>query len=112
MFLRDCELTLKSEAGHRTRRGIYIRQLRYPNALFIVNRARQILNTDGPRLPICWLRYSRQRELALGKYVFAWLGLEKLAGDADIEKAIGAYYLRAPSTVESPSMIFLIQPLN
>jgi hypothetical protein len=90
MLLRDCELTLKSEAGNRTRRGVYVRQLRYPNALFadeeVLNAAQQILNTDGPRLPLCWLRYSHQRELALEKYVFAWLGLEELAGDADIEK--------------------------
>ncbi len=83
MLLRDCELTLKSEAGNRTRRGIYVRQLRYPNALFvldaeIINRGQHILNTDGPKLPLCWLRYSHQRELALEKYVFAWLGLGKL----------------------------------
>ena len=88
-LLGECEITLKKETGMRKRRGIYVGQRAVPRSMALSDEALQqaervLSNHDGPTLPLCWFRYSHQRDLTLEKFVFAWLGFEELAGDTDI----------------------------
>jgi hypothetical protein len=87
-LLAECELALKSESGNQERKGIYVGRSRSSRPIPLLEEAVQmgaaILAADGPKLPLCWLRYSHQRELSLERFVFAWLAFEELAGDADL----------------------------
>lgn len=88
MLLGLCELIFRSERGADIRRGVHTKERRFPLSVRLDQReldfAQSIFDSAGPKLPLCWLRYSRQRELTLERFVFSWLGFEELAGDADI----------------------------
>lgn len=88
-LLRECELILKREPGSSTRRGRYVGQRTAPNLLNMTEGSRELsqrlLNAQPrPELPMLWCRYAEHRQLILDRFVFAWLALEELAGDADI----------------------------
>jgi hypothetical protein len=51
----------------------------------MIKTAEHIFAGNGPKLPLCWLRQGRQRELILERFVFSWLGFEELAGEAQVE---------------------------
>ncbi len=89
LLLGSCELTLKNERGSRNRRANFIGERRVPTPTRLTLRslqdAQRVLDSpDRPKLPLCWLRYCHHRQFPLERFVFSWLALEELAGDADI----------------------------
>ena len=89
LLLGICELVLRAEIGSDVRRGVFTKERRMPADVRLgqdsVDFAQAIFDSDGPKLPLCWLRFSNQRELTLERFVFSCLGFEELAGDTDIE---------------------------
>jgi hypothetical protein len=87
-LLVECELILKDETGKRPRRAVYVGHRKTPSKIKLnegaVSEAIRILETEGPKLSICWHRYALHRQLSLDQFVFHWLAFEGLAGDADI----------------------------
>ena len=89
LLLGECELLLKDETGSSKRKGRYVGQNAPQEGVKLeetaIKAAQSICDCDrGPILPLCWLRYSNQRQLTLEKFLFAWLAFEELAGDTDI----------------------------
>src|SRR4029077_21038926 len=89
MLLRDCELVLKAEAGQNKRRALYVGHRHVPSLVPLesveIEEAKKILATgEDLRLPLCWHRYSLDRQLAHEQFVFNWLAFEALAGDTDV----------------------------
>jgi hypothetical protein len=89
LLLGECELVLKDETGSAVRKGKYVGQNAPPEQIKLeetaIKAAQSICDWNGGSiLPLCWLRYSNQRQLTLEKFLFAWLAFEELAGDTDI----------------------------
>jgi len=88
LLLVECELILKDEQGRKARRVIYVGHKASPTEIALtdeaVAEAAKVLQVEALRLPVCWHRYALYRQLALDQFIFNWLSLEALAGDADI----------------------------
>lgn len=89
LLLGECELVLKDEAGSATRRAVYVGHKKTPTPVELTENAlaeteRILESAQGPRIALCWQRYALHRQLALDSFVFQWLALEALAGDADV----------------------------
>lgn len=89
LLLLDCELVLKDESGHKTRKAIFVAHVRHPAQVTLsaeaVAEVKALLQQGEPvRIALCWHRYGLHRRLALDKFVFNWLAFEALAGDAQV----------------------------
>jgi hypothetical protein len=88
LLLVECELILKDEHGSVSRRAIYVGHKASPTKIALtdeaVAEAAKVLNVESLKLPVCWHRYALHRQLTLDRFIFNWLSLEALAGDADI----------------------------
>jgi len=88
LLLVECELILKDEHGNVPRRAIYVGRKASPTKIALTDEALaeagKVLQIESLKLPICWHRYALHRQLTLDQFIFNWLSLEALAGDADI----------------------------
>ena len=88
LLLVECELILKDEHGNATRRAIYVGHKASPTKIALTDEAAaeaaKVLQVEPLKLPVCWHRYALYRQLTLDQFIFNWLSLEALAGDADI----------------------------
>jgi len=88
LLLVECELILKDEHGNVTRRAIYVGHKASPTKVALtdgaVTEAAKVLQLESLQLPVCWHRYALYRQLTLDQFIFNWLSLEALAGNADI----------------------------
>lgn len=88
LLLIECELILKDENGNAARHAIYVGHKASPTKIDLtdeaLSEAAKVLQIESLKLPVCWHRYALHRQLTLGQFIFNWLSLEALAGDADI----------------------------